>query len=81
MKGEDGMNAMLESERKPEDDPALVTTLYDLIEAMQDEASPEADDVVITAVLELLRTGRVAFLRQLPDQQPFRPTLAGMSYS
>jgi hypothetical protein len=75
------MNTVLETKKRPESEPALVmTTLYDLIEAMQDEASPEADDFVVTAVMELLRTGRIAFLRR-QYLQPFRPTLDGVSYS
>jgi hypothetical protein len=74
------MNTMLETEKRPESDPTQVTTtLYDLIEAMQDEASSEADNFVVTAVMELLHTGRIAFLRQY--LQPFRPTLEGVSYS
>jgi hypothetical protein len=75
------MNTIFETQKRPESESTPVTTtLYDLIEAMQEEASSEADDFVVTAVTELLRTGRIAFLRRqiLP---PFRPTLEGVSYS
>jgi hypothetical protein len=75
------MHTMLETKKRPESEPTPVTTtLYDLIEAMQDEASSEADDFVVTAVMELLRTGRIAFL-QRQYLQPFRPTLEGVSHS
>jgi hypothetical protein len=75
------MDTMFETKKGAKSEPTLVTTtLYDLIEAMQDDASPEADDFVVTAVMELLRTGRVVFLRR-QYLQPFRPTLEGVSYS
>jgi hypothetical protein len=75
------MNATLETRKEQEEEPPLITTtLYDLIEALQDEAGCE-DDLIVASVMEIFRTGRIAFLRQVRPLWPFRPTLAGMSYS
>jgi hypothetical protein len=76
------MNAMLETKERRSDEFTLVTTtLYDLIEAMQDETGPDADDLIVASVVELFRTGRLAFLRRTRQLRPFRPTLDGASYS
>jgi hypothetical protein len=76
------MHAMLESKRRRGSaPPPVTTTLYDLMEAMQDEDSTDADDLVVTAVLELLRAKRLAFLRREQSPRPFRPTLDPVSYS
>lgn len=39
------------------------TTLYDLIEALQNIMPPEADAMVTATVVHLLRSGQVTFLR------------------
>ena len=76
------MNAMLQNrERRGEEFTLVTTTLYDLIEAMQDKAGPHADDLIVASVAELFRTGRLAFLRRPWHLRPFRPTLDGVSYS
>jgi hypothetical protein len=75
------MNTILRTRGGRQDDPPLTTTLYELIEAIQDEASPYADDLVVASVMELLQHSRIAFLRRGLYLQPFRPTLEGMSYS
>jgi len=41
----------------------IVTTLYDLIAALDEEVDPWEDDVVIAAVADLCNTGRLHFLR------------------
>jgi hypothetical protein len=76
------MNAMLETKERHDDKFTLVTTtLYDLIEAMQDKTGPDADDLIVASVTGLFRTGRLAFLRRARHLRPFRPTLDGVSYS
>jgi hypothetical protein len=75
------MNATLETRQEHGEEPPLITTtLYDLIESLQDEVG-SADDLVVACVMEIVRTGRIAFLRQVRPLRPFRPTLEGMSYS
>lgn len=39
------------------------TTLYDLIEALQNIMPPEADAMVTATVVHLLRSGQITFLR------------------
>jgi hypothetical protein len=39
------------------------TTLYDLIEALQNIMPPDADAMVTATVVHLLRSGQVTFLR------------------
>ena len=43
----------------------LTTSLYDLIEAIQNTVGPEDDDLVVATVVYLLRTGRIRFLHNL----------------
>jgi hypothetical protein len=75
------MHAALETREEPGEEPAFIrTTLYDLIEILQDEAGSE-DDLVVASVMELLQTGRITLLRQFQHLRPFRPTLEAMSYS
>ena len=75
------MNVTLETRQEHGEEPPLITTtLYDLIEALQDEVG-SADDLVVACAMEILRTGRIAFLRRVLPLRPFRPTLEGMSYS
>jgi hypothetical protein len=75
------MHAALETREEPGEEPAFIrTTLYDLIETLQDEAGSE-DDLVVASVMELLQTGRITLLRQVQHLRPFRPTLGAMSYS
>jgi hypothetical protein len=72
--------ALATTEEEGEESALIMTTLYDLMETLQDEAGCE-DDLVIASVVELLQTGRIALLRQARHLQPFRPTLEGLSYS
>jgi len=39
------------------------TSLYELIEAVQNAVGPENDDLVVAIVMDLLRSGRIKFLR------------------
>ena len=41
----------------------IKTTLYDLIDAMQDEVEPIDQELVVACVIDLLRSGRITFLR------------------
>jgi len=41
------------------------TSLYELIEALQNEFGPENDDLVVTTVVHLLRSERIKFLHNL----------------
>lgn len=52
---------------------ALQTTLYDLMQAMQDAAGPDAEDLVVDAVVQLLRRGRIRFI-----SQPAHPVRTGL---
>ena len=75
------MNVTLETRKEHGEEPPLITTsLYDLIETLQDEAG-SADNLVVACAVEILRTGRIAFLRRVRPLRPFRPTLEGVSYS
>ena len=42
--------------------PLCLTTLYDLIAAIQDELSPDDDTLVVATVVHLLRSGRLTWL-------------------
>jgi hypothetical protein len=72
--------ALATTEEDGEEPASIVTTLYDLMETLQDEAGCE-DDLVVASVMGLLQTGRLALLRQVRHLQPFRATLEGLSYS
>ena len=57
------MSTLFDATVALEDMPATIeTTLYDLMEAMQDEAASDEEEIVVTSVLHLLRSGRIAFL-------------------
>jgi hypothetical protein len=43
---------------------SIRTTLYDLIEAINDEVAPEEEALVIATMMHLLSTGRIRFLRK-----------------
>jgi len=43
----------------------LRTSLYDLIEAIQNTVGPEDDDLVVATVVYLLRTGHIRFVHNL----------------
>jgi len=43
---------------------ALQTTLYDLMQAMQDETGSDEQGLVVDAVMQLLRSGRIRFISQ-----------------
>lgn len=40
----------------------ITTTLYDLMDAMQDDVAPAEEDLVVASVVHLLRSGRITFL-------------------
>ena len=42
---------------------AITTSLYELIEALQNEVGPEDDDLVVATVAYLLRSQRIRFPR------------------
>jgi hypothetical protein len=66
--GKSHMPAILDAEESAEASAAAIqTTLYDLMYALQDAAEPGDEDLVITAVLHLLRSGRLTFLRAVDD--------------
>jgi hypothetical protein len=72
--------ALVTTAEDGEESAPIMTTLYDLMETLQDEAGCE-DDLVVASVVELLQTGRIALLRQVRQPRPFRPTLEAISYS
>lgn len=39
------------------------TSLYELIDAVQKTVGPENDDLVVAIVMDLMRSGRIRFLR------------------
>jgi hypothetical protein len=39
-----------------------ITSLYELIEAVQKAVGPENDELVVSIVMDLLRSGRIKFL-------------------
>lgn len=41
----------------------ITTSLYELIEALQNEVGPENDDLVVATVVYLLRSQHIRFLR------------------
>ena len=49
--------------------PAAITTLYALIETLQDQVAPEDDAAVTVAVAHLCRAGYVKFLNVLEDRE------------
>jgi hypothetical protein len=45
-------------------DPSAVrTNLYNLIEAMTDEAEPTDEDLIVAAVLDLTESGKIKWIR------------------
>ena len=40
----------------------ITTSLYELIEAVQNQVGPENDELVVATVMYLLRAGRATFL-------------------
>ncbi len=46
----------------------VTTTLYDLMEALLNEAGPEEDELVTLAVLDLFQSGRAKWVN--PPQDP-----------
>ena len=47
---------------RPQSTP-ITTSLYELVEALQDEVGPENDDLVVATVMYLLRSHSIKFLR------------------
>jgi hypothetical protein len=43
----------------------VITTLYDVLAALQTVVEPEEDDVVVAIVAEWLRSGRLRFLEDV----------------
>ena len=48
---------------------AIETTLYELIEAVEEEVQPEEDGLIAETVLRLLDTGQVKFLGDAPNRE------------
>ncbi len=44
---------------------AVMTNLYELIEAVQNQVGPENDELVVATVMYLLRAGRATFLSNM----------------
>jgi hypothetical protein len=59
--GSDGIEVPVVSVTKS---TSTTTTLYDLLAALQEAAPADDDDLVVTAMVHLLRSGRIAFLNQ-----------------
>lgn len=57
------MTAVLAAPETREDAARRGTTLFEVIGDLQDAYGPEADEHIVAAVLQLLRTGRMTFLR------------------
>ncbi len=59
----------METVLSPLDPPSLrsttvTTSLYELIEALQETAGPEEDDLIVATVMYLLESGRITFPRR-----------------
>jgi hypothetical protein len=48
---------------------AVITTLFDLIDALHEEVEPGAEDEVTATVWHLYMSGRLRFLRTPPDDE------------
>jgi hypothetical protein len=49
----------------------IITTLFELIAAINEQVDPGEDDLVLAAVLHLWQTSRVSFLGEAPDGAVF----------
>ena len=57
------MNAVLDSARPQASAPkAITTTLFEVIEAMQEVADSQDEGLIVATVMDLLRSGKVTFL-------------------
>ena len=57
------MNAILDPTSNFDASPGTITTtLYDLMDAMQDDVAPAEEELVVASVMHLLRSGRITFL-------------------
>ena len=68
---ERGELAQVGTEMQGEATPPCLTTLYDLIAAIQDVLSPDDDTLVVATVVHFLRSGRLTWLgktRERMDQ-------------
>ena len=62
------MPAVFEAVETSEETPTTIhTTLYDLMSAMHDVAESGDEALVVPSVLYMLRSGRIAFLRDPDD--------------
>jgi hypothetical protein len=43
----------------------VTTSLYELVEAVQNQVGPEDDELVVATVMHLLRAGRATFLSDM----------------
>lgn len=57
----------------------LETSLYALISTMQDDTPEEEDALIVSAVVDLLRRGRLTFLRPVRDLEDLNASLAEVS--
>jgi len=61
---------------------AVITSLYDLMAAMQATVPPEEDTLVVTTIMHLLRSGRLTFVRRRRTMPfPQRQTVASQPYT
>jgi hypothetical protein len=64
------MDTVVASPRHPRTpSTTTLTSLYELIAAMQRAVGPDNDTLVVAIVMELLRSGRITFLRALETPQ------------
>jgi hypothetical protein len=59
----------------------IKTTLYDLMDAMQDEVEPMDQELVVVCVIDLLRSGRITFLRGTEGLDTMASAFACETYS
>jgi hypothetical protein len=57
-------------QREPGAPGRLLTTLYELMQALQEALEPGEEDLVVPTVVEWFRAGRLTFLRAGADRRP-----------
>lgn len=60
---------LIPPEPLPYTSTAVMTSLYDLVEALQDAAGPEGDTLVVATVMEMMASGRLTFPHRLGTSQ------------
>ena len=59
--GDEMQSAALDTSQEDFENSAIITSLRDLFEVIEDEVGPKADPLVAEIVLDLLETGRICF--------------------